>query len=259
MSERAEMIGMRALLPEPRSEVDLHQHYARHWLDRGGIRANFISSVDGAVEVAGLSRGLQTPGDNRVFAVLRDLADVILVGAGTARLEGYAVVALNAERRAVRQDFGLAPELPTAIVSRSLQVDPAGPLFAEGGPRTIVFTAAAADPAMRAQLESRADVVICGDDVVDLGAARAALADRGLTRVLCEGGPTLFADLAAGGQMDELCLTLSPLLAGPGAGRITSGASWPLDRVGRSGLSLDGLLEEDGALFGRYLLGSRAG
>src|SRR2546423_4104777 len=76
-SVRAEMIGMRALLPEPRPDVDLHQHYARHWLDRGGVRANFISSVDGAVSVAGLSRGLQTPGDNWVFAVLRDLADVV--------------------------------------------------------------------------------------------------------------------------------------------------------------------------------------
>src|SRR2546429_47066 len=128
-SVRAEMIGMRALLPEPQPDVDLHQHYARHWLDRGGVGANFISS--------------------------------------------------------------------------------------------------------------RADVVICGDDVVDLGAVRAALADRGLTRILCEGGPTLFADLAAAGQVDELCLTLSPLLAGPGAGRITSGASWPLDRVGHSAMSLD--------------------
>lgn len=245
---------MRALLPEARPEIDLHQHYARHWLDRGGIRANFVSSVDGAVEVAGLSRGLQTPGDNRVFGVLRDLADVILVGAGTARLEGYAVVALSARRRAIRERFGLTPGLPTAIVSRSLQVDPASALFAEGGPRTIVLTCGAADPAMRAQLESRADVAICGANTVDLGAARAALADRGLTRVLCEGGPTLFADLAAAGQVDELCLTVSPLLAGPGAGRITSGASWPLDQVGRSGLSLDGLLEEDGALFCRYLI-----
>lgn len=245
---------MRALLPEPLPEVDLHEHYARHWLDRGGIRANFVSSVDGAVEVAGLSRGLQTPGDNRVFAVLRDLADVVLVGAGTARLEGYAAVSLSARRRGVRERYGLTPELPTAIVSRSLQVDPAGALFAENGPRTIVLTCASADQAMRAQLGSRADVVVCGDDGVDLGAVRSVLADRGLTRILCEGGPTLFADLAAAGLVDELCLTLSPLLAGPGAGRITSGTSWPLNRVGRSALTLDALLEEDGALFCRYLL-----
>src|SRR6266496_958786 len=203
------MNGMRALIPRPTADVDVHEHYARHWLDRGGVRVNFVSSVDGAVAVAGLSRGLQTPGDNRVFAALRDLADAVLVGAGTARLEGYRVVNLSARRRAVRQAYGLAGELPVAVVSHSLQLDPASPLFGAE---------------MRAQLEKRADVVICGDEVVDLGAARSALADRGLTRIVCEGGPTLFADLAQAGLVDELCLSLSPQLAGPGPGRITSGA-----------------------------------
>jgi riboflavin biosynthesis pyrimidine reductase len=247
------MCGMRALLPRPAADADVHEHYARHWLERGGLRTNFISSVDGAVSIEGLSRGLQTPGDNRVFATLRDLADVVLVGAGTARLEGYRVVNLNAQRRALRRSFGLAEELPTAVVSNSLQLDPTSELFAEG-PRTIVLTVEAADPDMRAQLQKRADVVACGGEVVDLGAARSALADRGLTRIVCEGGPTLFADLAQAGLVDELCLTLAPLLAGPGAGRITSGATWPLDMAGRHSLILEGLLEEDGGLFCRYLL-----
>jgi len=243
---------MRALIPEPAIDVDVHEHYARHWLDRGGVRANFISSVDGAVSVAGLSRGLQTPGDNRIFAVLRDLADVILVGAGTARMEGYAAINVSADRQATRKRFGLSEELPTAVVSQSLQLDPSAPLFGDTGPRTIVLTCAAADHDLRAQLQDRADVVICGEKVVDLGAARSALADRGLTRILCEGGPTLFADLAQAGLVEELCLSLSPQLAGPGAGRITSGTSWPLDKTGRHALALDGLLEEAGALFCRY-------
>jgi riboflavin biosynthesis pyrimidine reductase len=243
---------MRALLPEAADEVDLHRHYSRHWLDTGGVRANFISSVDGAVTVAGLSRGLQTPGDNQVFAVLRDLADAVLVGAGTARLEGYAVVELSARRRAIRREFGLDEALPTAVVSHSLQLDPATGLFAADGPRTIVITRAAANQSVRAQLEAVADVLICGDELVDLGAARLALAERGLTRLLCEGGPTLFAGLAQAGLIDELCLTLSPQLAGPGAGRIIAGASWPLDMAGRNPLRLEGLLEEDEALFCRY-------
>jgi riboflavin biosynthesis pyrimidine reductase len=247
------MGGMRALLPRSAAEAHVHEHYARHWLERGGLRANFISSVDGAVTVAGLSRHLQTPGDNRVFAALRDLADVILVGAGTARLEGYRVVNLSAQRSAIRRSFGLAPELPTAVVSNSLQLDPSSELFADG-PRTIVLTCEAADPDMRVQLQKRADVVVCGDAVVDLGAARSALADRGLTRIVCEGGPTLFAELAQAGLVDELCLSLSPLLAGPGAGRITSGATWPMEMAGRHALTLEGLLEEDGALFCRYLM-----
>jgi riboflavin biosynthesis pyrimidine reductase len=245
---------MRALLPEAADEVDLHRSYSRHWLDVGGVRANFVSSVDGAVTVAGLSRGLQTPGDNQVFAVLRDLADAVLVGAGTARLEGYAVVELSARRRAIRTQFGLDAALPTVVVSHSLQLDPSTPLFADHGPRTIVITRAAADQSVRAQLDAVADVVVCGDEVVDLGAARLALADRGLTRLLCEGGPTLFADLAQAGLVDELCLTVSPQLAGPGAGRIMAGPSWPLDMAGRSPLRLEALLEEDEALFCRYRL-----
>jgi riboflavin biosynthesis pyrimidine reductase len=245
---------MRVLLPEAADEVDLHQHYARRWLEFGGVRANFISSVDGAVTVAGLSRGLQTSGDNRVFAVLRDLADAVLVGAGTARLEGYAAVELSTRRRAVRRKFGLNEALPTAVVSQSLQLDPRTPLFAGDGPRTIVITRAAADPSVRAQLDAVADVLVCGDEIVDLGAARVALRERGLTRLLCEGGPTLFADLAQAGLVDELCLTVSPQLAGPGAGRIMAGASWPLNMAGRNPLRLEGLLEEDEALFCRYRL-----
>src|SRR4051794_27706325 len=91
------------------AEVDLHEHYAgAGWLDSGGVRVNFIASADGAASFAGLSRGLQTPGDNRVFAALRDLADVILVGAATATAEGYRPSAPGANRRAIRSGYGLA-------------------------------------------------------------------------------------------------------------------------------------------------------
>lgn len=245
---------MRALLPDAADDVDLHQHYARHWLESGGVRANFISSVDGAVTIAGRSEGLQTPGDNRVFAALRDLADAVLVGAGTARVEGYGVVDLSARRRAIRRQWGLDEALPTAVVSHSLQLDPSAPLFAGDGPRSVVITRAGADAARREQLAAVADVLVCGDEVVDLPAARIALAERGITRLLCEGGPTLFAGLAHDGLIDELCLTVAPLLAGPGAGRISAGASWPLSTAGRKALRLEGLLEEDDALFCRYRL-----
>ncbi len=245
---------MRTLLPHAEPDVDVHAFYARDWLDSGGVRANFVSSVDGAVTVAGLSRGLQTPGDNRVFAALRDLADVVLVGAGTARAEGYAAIHPRDERRETRERFGLARTLPTAVVSRSLRLDPAAALFTdtEQGARTIVITCEAGDPTVRAALNETADVVVCGDEDVDLAAARNALAERGLRRILTEGGPTLFADLAHCGVLDELCLSVAPLLAGPGAGRISAGAIWPLAGGERHRLRLVGLLEEDGALFCRY-------
>jgi riboflavin biosynthesis pyrimidine reductase len=248
---------MRALLPAPDPadpDLDLHAWYAADWLDRGGLRMNFVASVDGAATEDGRSRGLQTPGDNAVFGVLRDLADVVLAGAGTVRTEGYAAISLSTRRAAIRRDLGLAEVLPTAVVSRSLRLDPHAPLFtdAPAGARTIVLTCATGDPAVRAALEPIADVVVCGEQDVDLPAARQALEQRGLRRILCEGGPTLFAQLAQDRVVDELCLSLTPMLTGPGARRIVAGELWPGEPIG---LRLTGLLEEDGALFCRYRTG----
>ncbi|TAM92705.1 MAG: pyrimidine reductase family protein, partial [Jatrophihabitans sp.] len=86
---------MRALLPAPAdsaAQVDIRAHYARDWIDRGGLRMNFVASADGAATAEGKSRGLQTAGDNRVFTALRDLADIVLAGAGTVRIEGYRAI-----------------------------------------------------------------------------------------------------------------------------------------------------------------------
>ena len=254
---------MRTLIPsaqQPRDgqtsdEPDLHAHYGHDWLDVGGVRANFVCSVDGAVTASGLSRGLQTPGDNRVFAALRDLADVVLVGARTATAEGYRALRRTGKSAARRTDRGLHPQLPIALVSRSLVLDPAAELFTAADPsaRTIVLTCAGADPSRRAALAQVADVIDCGEQELDLAAACAALRARGLRRILCEGGPSLLASLAAAGLLDELCLSVSPLLTGPGAGRIVTGSPWP-DTLA---LRLVGLLEEDGAFFSRYAAAGR--
>lgn len=243
---------MRALLPAPVPDPDLHEVYAQQWIEDGGTRVNFVASADGAVSVHGLSRGLQTPGDNRVFAVLRDLADVVLVGAGTARVEGYRPVRPDARRQAARARFGLAPVLPVALVSSRLDFDLSGPLFSDdkAGPRTIVITHGSAPGDRRDRLTGVADVITAGGDTVDLASARDQLAARGLRRVLCEGGPALCGQLLAAGVADEICLTVSPLLAGAGPGRIVSGAPWPVELTPR--LSVMSLLEEDHALFCRY-------
>ena len=238
---------MRALLPVPAKDVDLHAHYGADWLESGGIRANMIASADGAASAVGLSRGLQTPGDNAVFAVLRDLADVVVAGVATARAEQYQVVRLGAARRAYRADLGLSPNLPTAVISRSLRLDVHAGLFDDGGP--IIVTSAASDAGARAELASRATVLVCGDNDVDFHEMRRQLAARGLTRVLCEGGPTILGALLATAAVDELCLSITPLVTGPGAGRIVAGAPWAGAPVA---MRLTGLLEEDGALFLRY-------
>jgi riboflavin biosynthesis pyrimidine reductase len=91
-------------------------------------------------------------------------------------------------------------------------------------------------------------VIVAGDEAVDLAAAIDTLRDRGLSRVLCEGGPHLFGDLAAGGRVDELCLSLSPTLAGPGAPRIIDGTHLDSARP----LTLTQVLADGGFLFCRY-------
>jgi riboflavin biosynthesis pyrimidine reductase len=237
---------MRCLLPVPSDDVDLHAFYAEDWLEGGGVRMDFVASVDGAGALGGQSRGLQTPGDNRVFAALRDLADVVVAGAGTIRDEGYGPARLSERRLERRRAYGLRDDLPIAAVSASLRLDPSSALFT--GSRPIVITSGAADADRRRALEAVADVVVCGDETVDLSAARGALVERGLTRIVCEGGPRLFADFLRAGAVDELCLSVSPLLAGPDLPRIVGGTALP--RPAR--LALVGLLEEDGALFARY-------
>jgi riboflavin biosynthesis pyrimidine reductase len=242
---------MRALLPEPADDVEVHAFYAVDWIETGGLRVNFVASVDGAAQADGRSEGLQTRGDNRVFAALRDLADVVLAGAGTVTIEGYRAIHLSDRRRAIRRHYGLDPVLPTAVLSRSLRFDPDSALFTdvEPGARTIVLTCASAPQDRRHALAKVADVLECGDTEVDPALARAALQERGLIRILSEGGPVAFGSLLAGGAVDELCLSITPMLVGPGPTRIVgSGAEW--DETGR--LELTGLLEEDGALFLRY-------
>ncbi len=243
---------MRTLLPThaEQLDVDIHEHYAAHWLDRGGIRANMVASVDGASAADGLSAGLQTPGDNRVFAALRDLADVVLVGWATAVAENYGPARSPVE---TRRRWGMRPDLPIAVITRSLQIDTGSRLFA--GSRPLVVTCASSPERRRAALAEHADVVVCGGDDIDYAAVRHALGTRGLTRVLCEGGPTILSRVLAAGELDELCMTVAPRAVGPAGGRIVSGDEWT---EGPRPLELHSMLEEDGALFVRYTAGRAA-
>ncbi len=241
---------MHQLLPTPSGELsddDLLAAYAPPAGPGPHVRVNFVASADGAAWLDGRSGGLSSPADKRVFGLLRDLADVVLVGAGTIRAEGYSYPAFGPQRRARRRALGLA-ELPTfAVVSGALDLDPTSGLFVGAPVRTVVLTGAAAPPDRRSALAEVADVVTAGAEHVDLGRAVEELAGRGLTRILSEGGPALLGGLVAAGRLDELCLTVSPLLAGPGPGRIVAGAGHPPVT-----LTLLRLLCEGGSLFTRY-------
>lgn len=188
-----------------------------------GLRVNFVTSVDGAVEIEGLSKGLQNPADNRIFALLRQFPDALLVGAGTLRQEGYGPVRLDESRRSWRTGHGLAAYPRLVVASRRLDLDPTHPSLSDAPVRPAVLTCASAPPDRREALASVADVLVHGDDEVDLRAGLDDLRERGLATILSEGGPHLFGALTAADLVDEVCLTVSPLLAGPGAGRITAG------------------------------------
>jgi riboflavin biosynthesis pyrimidine reductase len=195
-----------------------------------------IASVDGSAALDGRSGGLGGPADRQVFHLLRALADVVLAGAETVRVERY---------RPIREPR----PVPIAVVSRSLALDLTQPLYADAQARTIILTCDASDPARRRLAAGVADVVVAGDEAVDPALALAALAERGHQVALCEGGPGLLAQLVAAALVDELCLTVSPLLAGGGGPRILTGVG--LADPGR--LVLETALEDDGFLLLRYL------
>jgi riboflavin biosynthesis pyrimidine reductase len=186
------------------------------------VRVNFVSTVDGAAHGAdSRAASISSRADQRLFALLRGLCDLVLVGAGTARAEKYRPVEPDEVSSELRERLGLAPTPTIAVVSRSLDM-PVELLRDDRAP-TLVVTCNGAPSSRLAQLIEDDRVVIAGDNNVDLASAIRALSRRGFRRVLCEGGPTLFADLVRTDRLDELCLTLCPMLVAGDAGRITRG------------------------------------
>jgi riboflavin biosynthesis pyrimidine reductase len=210
----------------PRVDAQIEAWYAYpEQLERPWLRANFVSSLDGAVTVRGRSRGLSTPTDQRMLGLLRDLSDAVLVGVGTAMIEGYRGVRRSEARDERRRRLGLSTVAPLALVTGHCSLPPDSPLLTETVVPPIVLTCEAAPRDRRcALIDAGADVVVAGDDQVDLHAVLAALDERGLRRIVCEGGPTLFGSLIADDLVDELFLTVSPLLTSGDASRIALGA-----------------------------------
>jgi riboflavin biosynthesis pyrimidine reductase len=224
---------------------------ARPWL-----RANMVVSADGAASLSGRSGGLSGPADRLVFSVLRSLADVILVGAGTAREERYRPAAAPDIWPALRT--GRAPTPPIAVVTRDLNLDPDSPLLtsAPAGSRTIVLTTAAAPGSRRTAVARHAEVVVAGQDGLTPAAVIWALGERGHQRLLTEGGPKLLAQFTDADLLDDLCLTVSPLLEGGRAGRILVAPDGAAEHAGPGAgamLRLAHVLEDQGSLLCRYL------
>ncbi|MGW0087050.1 pyrimidine reductase family protein [Streptomyces sp. NPDC003393] len=214
------------------------------------LRANMVSTLDGAAQHEGRSRPISGAADMRIFGTLRALADVVVVGAETVRQEGYRPARARKESEAVREAAGQGPAPAIAVVTASLELDFTLPLFTSPLVPTLILTGAAAAPDRIAAAEKAgARVVIAGDGMgIDPARAMRALAELGHTRLLTEGGPRLLGQFVASDVLDELCLTVSPMLTAGDAQRIAGGPSVSVPHR----FTLASLLEEDGFLFGRY-------
>ncbi len=220
--------------------------------DRPWVMLNMVTSLDGATAVDGTSGGLGGEGDKMAFRAIRAVADLIMVGAGTAMAENYGPPVLTAELRAARVARGQS-ELPAiAVVSRRLSLDPAARLFAdESFDPFVITTSTDGSPeatATKEALATGATVMEVGDDQVDLAAALSELRQLGFATVLLEGGPTLNASFIELDLIDELMLTLAPSLV---AGASTRLATGPIEAV--RPMRLDRALAHEDNLFLRYV------
>jgi len=241
-------VSLRQLFSDEPDLPGLYGYPDGRWL-----RANMVATADGAASLNGVTQGISSGTDRRVFALLRTLCDFILVGASTVREEKYKPARPQELWSHLRE--GRPPTPPIAVVTGRLDLDPGGPLItaAPAYARTIVITTASAPAARRDQLGRHAEIIIAGQDTVDLRTAVDALAERGHRRMLAEGGPHLLAQLVEAGLLDELCLTIGPQMAGPGADRIVAGAGTGSGFSGPLPLRLAHVLEDQGFLLCRYV------
>jgi riboflavin biosynthesis pyrimidine reductase len=183
--------------------------------ERRWVRANMVMTLDGAAAGPdGLSGSITSAGDQVVFRAIRRMAEVVLVGAETIRKERYSAMRRSEDEQRRRATLGLSPAPVVTIVSLSLDLPWDEPLFASSTVTPIVLTAEAADPDRVAQARRHADVVVLPGDRVRPADALDALEDRGLRRVVCEGGPRLLAELVEAGLLDEADITISPRFVG---------------------------------------------
>ncbi|OBK49596.1 pyrimidine reductase family protein [Mycobacterium kubicae] len=228
----------------------LYDYPARH--DGTWVRANFIASLDGGATVDGTSGAMGDAADRLIFNTLRGLADVIVVGAGTVRTEGYSGAHLGVVERQQRQARQQPEVPPLAIVTKTGLLDRDLPGFTRTEVPPLVLTCTAALAETRRRLGGSAEAIDCsGDDPgrVDERLVLSTLERRGLRRVLTEGGPMLLGALVDRDLLDELCLTVAPCLVGGRSRRIVTGSGQLMTRMRCAHV----LTNDAGYLYTRYV------
>jgi riboflavin biosynthesis pyrimidine reductase len=216
------------------------------------VRGNMIASLDGGATDDGKAGGLAGRGDRAVFSLMRHAADVILVGAATVRIENYSGTQLPVTARQERQRRGQGEVPPIAVVTRSGDLDPSALLFTRTEVPPLILTSARTVEDTRRRLAAVAEVIdASGPDPnsADPAVVLEVLAKRGLFRVLTEGGPLFLGSLIENGLMDELCLTVAPILVGGASKRIVTGLGHVHTKMRRAHL----LADDDGYLYTRYV------
>ncbi|HUH69259.1 MAG TPA: pyrimidine reductase family protein [Mycobacterium sp.] len=216
------------------------------------VRANFITSVDGGATIDGKSGAMAGPGDRFIFNLLRELADVIVVGAGTVRIEGYSGAHLGVAQRQRRQARGQSEVPQLAVVTKSGRLDRDMAVFTRTEVPPLVLTCSAAADQTRRLLADVCEVVDCsGSDPgkVDEASLLAILGARGMRRILTEGGPTLLGSFIQHDMLDELCLTIAPYVVGGLARRIATGPGQLLTPMRCAHI----LTDDAGYLYTRYV------
>ena len=228
----------------PYLEVDRSRPRHECW-----VTGHMVAGLDGTAAVGGRVGALSTAPDQTLFRRMRQIADIVLVGAETVRREGYGSVRLDEAAQEQRRRLGRSATPPIALVSRSLAFDWTAKVFTDApeDARTHVITCKTADPQRLAEAHEHAEVIVAGDDRVEPAAAMQALADLGRRVVLCEGGPTWLGELVAADRLDELCLSVAPLMGGdPLPVSITPPGA------GLAHFELKSAMAEDDTLFLRY-------
>jgi riboflavin-specific deaminase-like protein len=240
---------MRRLLPDPgettiAEQLEGYRPWEQPQEERPLVAVNFVTTVDGRATIDGRTKGLGSEADTQMLQRLRTRFDGILVGAGTMRAERYGRMVSDPQLRARRERAGLPHDPLAVIVSGRLDLPWDASIFTDGGGRVLIFTASEAEPP-----ETATPVrVIRHEGFVDpLEMMRYLRRERGIRALLCEGGPGLHGELQAAGLVDELFLTIAPLLTGGEAPRILES-----ELLAPAELELAWLLEEDGELFCRY-------
>jgi riboflavin-specific deaminase-like protein len=217
---------------------------------RPWVMVNMVNSIDGATTVQGGATGLTDSDDQALFHAFRAVADVILVGASTVRAEDYGPPTLNDANLAARRAAGWDDGPRLAVISRSLDFDPDSRLFSNPERRPLLLTCATAPTERIALLSAGADIVVAGEDSVDLGRALPMLGDRGHRVALCEGGPTLNGHLVDADLIDEINLSTSPKVVAGQSARIVRSPDPVVDPLV---YLLDRMLMGDRTVFARWL------